>query len=54
MVYAGRKSKEMADLLTRQARSIVTQSLACRERELAPTSHLNADGFGVGWYSMNI
>jgi glutamine amidotransferase len=39
----------MADLLTRPARSIVTQSYSSRER--LQHNPLNGDGFGVGWYS---
>jgi len=45
----------LADLLTRPPHSIVNQSFASKERKVAevlPPS-INADGFGVGWYSKN-
>ena len=48
MVYKGDRSMLMADLLTRPARSVVTQSYASLER--FQNNPLNGDGFGVGWY----
>ena len=48
MIYKGKKSMLMADLLTHPARSIITQSYDSRER--MQCNPLNGDGFGVGWY----
>jgi di- and tripeptidase len=43
-----------ADLVTRPSRSIITQSYDARERisgDSEAPAWLNADGFGLGWYS---
>ena len=48
MLYKGKQSIHMCDLLTNPERSIVTQSYKSRER--IDRNPLNGDGFGVGWY----
>ena len=46
-----------ADLVTRPSRSVIRQSFDARERlggsggEVYDRGHLNADGFGLGWYT---
>ena len=47
---------QLADLVTKPKRSILTQSYDARERQPHTVEHLvmsnlNGDGFGVGWYS---
>ncbi|UPQ99188.1 peptidase family M20/M25/M40 protein [Chloropicon primus] len=49
---------QLADLVTKPKRSILTQSYDARERQPHTVEHLtkanlNGDGFGVGWYSSN-
>jgi len=46
-----------ADVVTRPSRSVIRQSFDARERlggsggQVYDRGHLNADGFGLGWYS---
>lgn len=55
ILYVGSSAVSLHDLLIRPSHSITKQSYSCRERfgdglsGLPPA--LNADGFGVGWYS---
>lgn len=47
----------LADLVTRPSRSVIRQSFDARERlggsggEVYDCGNLNADGFGLGWYT---
>ena len=55
--YLGRPTLA-ADLVTRPSRSVIRQSFDARERlggsggEVYDRGHLNADGFGLGWYTV--
>jgi len=52
LVYVGLNNPIlMSNLLILPPRSIIHQSFACELREKSPSSALNGDGFGVGWYS---
>eukprot|EP00667_Euglena_gracilis_P000717 EG_transcript_716 len=51
-VYKGRPMV-LADLVTRPSRSIIMQSYHCQERLPGLGSSFNADGFGVGWYTVD-
>lgn len=50
MIYKGRESMVLSDLLTRPAHSIINQSFDSRLR-LDMRNPINGDGFGVGYYS---
>ncbi len=50
---------QLADLVTKPKRSILTQSYDARERQPHTVEHLkwanlNGDGFGVGWYHRDV
>ncbi|KAK9720613.1 glutamine amidotransferase subunit [Basidiobolus ranarum] len=49
LLYKGKSSVLIADLLTRPAHSIINQSFDSRLR-IDTRRPLNGDGFGVGWY----
>ena len=49
VVYRGRELF-MSDLITESDRSLILQSFKARERE----EPLNGDGFGVGWYDVEV
>jgi len=54
--FMGTNPLQLAELVTRPKRSILTQSYDARERQPHTVEHLtksslNGDGFGVGWYS---
>mmetsp|Transcript_129705 Transcript_129705/g.193069 ORF Transcript_129705/g.193069 Transcript_129705/m.193069 type:complete len:318 (+) Transcript_129705:37-990(+) len=52
LVYVGPQNPIlMSNLLILPPRSIIHQSYACELREKSPSSALNGDGFGVGWYA---
>lgn len=50
MIYKGRESMVLSDLLTKPAHSIINQSFDSRLR-LDMRNPINGDGFGVGYYS---
>ena len=55
LVYTSRASKSLllADVVLHPDHSILRQSYECKERfehSLLPTQ-INADGFGIGWYT---
>lgn len=49
MIYKGKESMTLSDLLTRPAHSIINQSFDSRLR-LDMRNPINGDGFGVGYY----
>lgn len=52
MIYKGKESMTLSDLLTRPAHSIINQSFDSRLR-LDMRNPINGDGFGVGYYREN-
>ncbi|KAJ9054578.1 glutamine amidotransferase subunit [Entomophthora muscae] len=52
ILYKGQDPILIADLITRPAHSIITQSFDCKLR-LDSRRPLNGDGFGLGWYESN-
>ncbi|KAI0226416.1 glutamine amidotransferase subunit [Massospora cicadina] len=52
ILYKGQDSVLLADLITRPAHSIITQSFNCKLR-VDSCRPLNGDGFGLGWYENN-
>ena len=50
MIYKGRESMVLSDLLTKPAHSIINQSFDSRLR-LDMRNPINGDGFGVGYYT---
>ncbi|CCE84101.1 Piso0_004704 [Millerozyma farinosa CBS 7064] len=52
MIYKGRESMVLSDLLTKPAHSIINQSFDSRLR-IDMRNPINGDGFGVGYYSSN-
>lgn len=52
MIYKGKETMTLSDLLTRPAHSIINQSFDSRLR-LDMRNPINGDGFGVGYYREN-